>query len=49
VRGLGSELIGAATLTPRDWVILALLPVAFVALATLAARVAVVAALRRTL
>jgi cell division transport system permease protein len=49
VRGLGSELIGAATLTPRDWVILALLPVAFVALATLAARIAVVAALMRTL
>ncbi len=46
---LGSDLLGGATLAPLDWVLLAAVPVLFVALATLAARVAVTAALRRSL
>jgi cell division transport system permease protein len=48
-RALGSELVGAASLTGGDWLLLLVLPLAFVALATLAARWAVVAALRRIL
>lgn len=46
---LGSELIGSATLGRNDWIALALLPVLFIALASLAARRAVIADLRRTL
>jgi cell division transport system permease protein len=49
VRALGSELLGGATLTTGDWAMLALVPVAFVVLATLAARWAVLSTLRRTL
>jgi cell division transport system permease protein len=46
---LGSELLGNIALAPADWIALALIPVLFVVMATLAARVAVLAALRRTL
>jgi cell division transport system permease protein len=49
VQGLGSELLGGAALTTGDWVLLVALPLVFVALATLAARWAVLANLRRTL
>ena len=49
VQALGSELLGGASLRTGDWIALALLPVAFVALATAAARHAVLVALRRTL
>ena len=48
-RALGSELIGGVALTPAQWMMLAMLPLVFMALATLAARWAVLAALRRTL
>lgn len=47
--GLGSELVGGAGLGAGDWLVLAALPLAFVALATLAARWTVTRALRRTL
>jgi cell division transport system permease protein len=47
--GLGSDLLGGATLGGGDWLLLAALPVAFVILATLAARTAVLAALRAIL
>ena len=46
---LGSELLSGAMLSPADWVLLACLPVGFVLLATLSARVTIVRALRRTL
>lgn len=46
---LGSELLGSVTLATGDWVVLALLPPAYVLLATIVARVAVVTRLRRTL
>ncbi|WP_267379192.1 MULTISPECIES: permease [unclassified Sphingomonas] len=46
---LGSELLGNVTLATGDWVVLALLPPAYVLLATIVARVAVVTRLRRTL
>lgn len=46
---LGSELLGSVTLGPAQWLVLALLPFGFVALATFAARFAVLAQLRRTL
>ena len=46
---LGSELLGGIALDAGDWALLVLLPLAFVALATLAARITVVAALRRSL
>ena len=49
LHGLGSELLGGVTLGGVDWVVLALLPVAFVVLATLAARVTIVRALRHIL
>ncbi len=49
IAGLGSELLGGATLGAGDWLLLVILPLAFVAVATLAARRTVVAALRRTL
>ena len=45
--GLGSQLIGGVVLGTGDWLLLAALPLVFVVLATLAARVAVLAALRR--
>ena len=44
--GLGSELLGGVAFAPRDWLLLSGLPVAFVILATLAARAAVLRALR---
>lgn len=47
--GLGSELLGGATLGGGEWVLLALLPVGFVMLATFAARLAVLRALGRIL
>lgn len=49
VRLLGSELVTGATLGAADWVLLALLPLAFTLLAVVAARVAVVAQLRQVL
>ncbi|THG39358.1 MULTISPECIES: cell division protein FtsX [Sphingomonas] len=47
--GLGSELLGQATLGPLGWATLALLPVAFVLLAALAARLAITRTLERVL
>ena len=49
LRALGSELLGGVTLAAADWVLLALLPVFFVLLAMLAARVAVLGTLKRVL
>jgi cell division transport system permease protein len=49
VRGLGSELLGGVTLLPAQWVLLTTLPLLFVALATAAARWAVLRRLRRIL
>ncbi len=46
---LGSDLLGGIALSPRDWVLLAGLPVLFALLATIAARFAVLGALRRIL
>ncbi len=46
---LGSELLGGITLGAGDWALLVLLPLAFVLLATVAARMTVVGALRRSL
>lgn len=46
---LGSQLLGGLTLAAGDWALLVLLPLGFVALATAAARVTVIAALRRAL
>lgn len=46
---LGSDLLAGATLAGHDWIALALLPPAFVAMAALAARFEVTGALRRTL
>lgn len=47
--GIGSELIGGITPGVADWLLLAALPISFVGLATLTARLAVTRALRRTL
>ncbi len=49
IAALGSDLLAGVALMPRDWIALAALPLLFVVLATLAARFAVTAALRRTL
>ncbi len=49
LHGLGSELLGGVTLGGLDWVLLALLPFAFVVLATLVARATIVRALRHIL
>ena len=49
LRALGSELLGGVTLVTGDWIVLALLPVFFVMLAMLAARVAVLRRLRDVL
>ncbi|QDZ08513.1 FtsX-like permease family protein [Sphingomonas panacisoli] len=46
VNGLGSDLVGGAALTLRDWLILAALPLLFAIVATGAARVAVLRRLR---
>ena len=46
---LGSDLASGVSLGTLDWIILGLLPVAFAMLATLAARRAILAALRRVL
>ncbi|MFN3433659.1 MAG: permease, partial [Sphingomonas sp.] len=46
---LGSQLLGGLALAAGDWALLVLLPLGFVALATAAARVTVIAALRRAL
>lgn len=48
-RALGSELLGDASLGTGDWLVLALIPFAFVGLAMLAARWTIVAMLRKTL
>lgn len=47
VNGFGSELAGGAALTLRDWLILALLPLLFAIVATVAARIAVLRRLRQ--
>ena len=49
LQALGSELLGGVTLAAGDWVLLALLPVFFVLLAMLAARIAVLGTLKRIL
>lgn len=49
LRDIGSDLIGGATLGGGDWLSLALVPLGFVTLATVAARLTVTRALRRTL
>jgi cell division transport system permease protein len=49
VAALGSELLGGTRLGTGDWIVLALIPIAFVALAMFAARMTVLRALRRTL
>lgn len=49
IGALGSDLLSGLALGQRDWIALALLPIAFALLAALAARIAVLAALRRTL
>ncbi len=46
---LGSELLSGAMLSVVDWLLLVCLPIGFVLLATLSARVTIVRALRRTL
>ncbi|MGH6612860.1 cell division protein FtsX [Sphingomonas sp.] len=46
---LGSDLLSGLTLGVRDWLLLALLPVAFALLATFAARIAVLGVLRKIL
>ena len=46
---LGSDLLSGLTLDTPDWIVLALLPVGFALLATLAARVAVTASLSKIL
>ena len=46
---LGSELLGGITLAATDWGLLVLLPVGFVVLATAAARLTIVGALRQAL
>lgn len=46
---LGSELLGGMTLASTDWILLLLLPVAFALMALLAARVAVLGTLGKTL
>jgi len=46
---LGSELLGGMTLGTEGWVALALFPAAFVALAAVAARIAITAAMARAL
>lgn len=47
--GLGSELLGGVALAPLDWVALLILPFAFALMALLAARVAVLGTLGKTL
>jgi cell division transport system permease protein len=49
VGALDAALVGGAGLGTRDWLLLAVLPVAFALLATLAARFAIVRTLRRVL
>jgi len=49
LRALGSDLLSGLTLGTGDWLLLALMPVAFALLATLAARAAVTGALGRIL
>lgn len=47
--GLSSEMIGTGRLAPLDWLALALVPAGFALLATLAARIAILGALRKIL
>ncbi len=47
--GLGSDLLGGIALSERDWVLLAGMPILFALLATVAARFAVLGALRQIL
>ena len=49
IAALGSDLLGGVTFGAGGWIVLAALPLAFIALAALAARMAVTATLRRTL
>jgi cell division transport system permease protein len=46
---LGSEVLGGVTLSPRDWLLLLIVPISFAMLATFAARLAVLRTLGRTL
>jgi cell division transport system permease protein len=45
--GLGSELLTGGVLTRGDWLLLALLPLIFALVATVAARIAVLGRLRQ--
>ena len=47
--GLGSELLGGVSLVPLDWLLLLVLPLVFALMALLAARVAVLGTLGKTL
>ena len=49
VAALGSQLLSGITLSFSDWALLVMLPIGFVLLATVIARVTIVAALRRIL
>ncbi len=49
IAALGSDLLGGVTFGAGGWIALAALPLAFIALAALAARMAVTATMRRTL
>jgi cell division transport system permease protein len=49
IGALGSEMLSGAALSQRDWIVLAFLPLLFVALATFAARAGVLRALGKTL
>ncbi|RYY47732.1 MAG: FtsX-like permease family protein [Sphingomonadales bacterium] len=49
IGGLGSEMLAGVALQQRDWFLLLLLPIGFALLATVAARIAVLRALGKTL
>jgi cell division transport system permease protein len=49
IAGLGSDLVAGVSLGAGDWIVIALLPIAFALLATFAARVAVLRALKAIL
>ena len=49
IAAIDSVLVGGLTLSPGAWAVIALIPIAFTLLATLAARIAILRTLRRTL
>lgn len=49
LRGLGSDLLDGGTLSSIDWIVLGCIPIAFILLAALAARVTIVRAMRASL